>query len=59
MKLNNSNFNELSNMNTFVWLLSNEDIYVNVEIAKYLSNIVSFFEIQNNADLLYPALWDI
>jgi hypothetical protein len=24
-KLNNSNFNELSNMNKFVWLLSNED----------------------------------
>lgn len=37
-KLNNSNFNELSNMNKFVWLLNNEDIYVNVEIAKYLSN---------------------
>ena len=37
-KLNNSNINELSNMNKFVWLLSNEDIYVNVEIAKYLSN---------------------
>jgi hypothetical protein len=25
-KLNNSNFNELSNMNKFVWLLSNEYI---------------------------------
>ena len=37
-KLNNSNFSELINMNKFAWLLSNEDIYVNVEIAKYLSN---------------------
>ena len=25
-------------MNKFAWLLSNEDIYVNAEIAKYLSN---------------------
>ena len=37
-KLNNFNFNEQSNMNKFIWLLSNEDIYVNVEIAKYLSD---------------------